>query len=69
MELAFRLLALLLAAASAYFLWTEQHDAFYITAVLGCVSFFLSIRSQVKKRNDQRAAEMVEDNPLHLNDD
>lgn len=57
MELAFRILAVLLAATSAYFLWQKNGDGAFISAVFGAVSFFLSVRFQVKERNRQREIE------------
>ncbi len=51
MERVFQVLALLLAGTAAYFLWIGNHDWAFITAVLGSVSYFLSVRFQVKARN------------------
>jgi hypothetical protein len=31
--------------------WTGSTDAAFASAVLGCVSFFLSVRVQMKERN------------------
>lgn len=56
-EIAFRLLAIVFTAAAAFFLWRWQTDAMFVTAVLGAVSFFLSIRMQVRDRLKRRAAE------------
>lgn len=56
-ETAFQILAVVLAGAAAYFLWTGNKDGAFISAVLGCLSFFLSIRFQVKARNQMREAE------------
>lgn len=57
MERLFQILAVLLALAAAYFIWTGNKDAIFISVVLACVSFFLSIRFQVKARNKVREAE------------
>ena len=57
MERLFQILAVLFALAAAYFFWTGNKDAIFISVVLGCVSFFLSIRFQVKARNTAREAE------------
>lgn len=56
MERLFQALAVLLAASAAYFLWAGNKDGAFVTAVLGCVAFFLSVRVQVKDRNRARAA-------------
>lgn len=57
MERVFQITALGLAAIAAYFLWSGNNDDAFIAAVLGCLSFFLSIRAQVKERNRLRSAE------------
>lgn len=54
MERVFQIVAVILAATAAYFLWVGNNDGAFVSAVLGCVSFFLSIRSQVKQRNRVR---------------
>ncbi|HVF46918.1 MAG TPA: hypothetical protein VNA17_05065 [Pyrinomonadaceae bacterium] len=57
MVLAFQLLALTLAALAAYFFWSDNTDRMFAAAVLGAVSFFLSIRFQVKGRLKERELE------------
>lgn len=57
MERIFQILAAILAGVAAFFLWTGNNDRAFVSAVLGCVSFFLSIRTQVKERNRKREAE------------
>lgn len=47
----FQILAVALAVAAAYFLWVGNKDGAFVSVVLGCVSFFLSIRFQAKARN------------------
>lgn len=61
MERVFQALAVVLAGAAAYFLWTGNKDYRFVAAVLGCVSFFLSVRFQVKERNRIREAERERD--------
>lgn len=56
-ETVFQILAVVLAGAAAYFLYTGHRDGAFVAAVLGCVAFLLSIRFQVKKRNTIREAE------------
>lgn len=51
MERVFQIVAVILAGIAAYFLWSGNRDGAFVSAVLGSVSFFLSIRFQVKERN------------------
>lgn len=57
MERVFQIVAVILAGIAAYFLWTGNKDGAFVSAVLGCVSFFLSIRVQVKERRRLREDE------------
>ena len=57
MDRVFQIVAVILAGIAAYFLWAGNNDGAFVSAVLGCVSFFLSVRSQVKERNKVREAE------------
>ena len=59
MERLFQILAVVLAGFAAYFLWSGSKDAAFVSIVLGCVSFFLSVRAQVKERNRLREAEAL----------
>jgi hypothetical protein len=61
MERFFQILAVILAGIAAYFLWQGNNDGAYVSAVLGAVSFFLSIRFQVKGRLQQRERERLEE--------
>lgn len=54
MERIFQILAAILAGIAAFFLWKGNTDGAFVAAVLGAVSFFLSIRFQVKERMKQR---------------
>lgn len=56
-ETIFQIAAVALAIAAAYFLWSGNKDAAFVSIVLGCVSFFLNIRFQVKARNKMREDE------------
>lgn len=56
-EYIFQILAVVLGGAAAYFLWSGNKDAAFVSVVLGCVAFFLSVRFQVKGRNAVREAE------------
>lgn len=57
MERIFQILAVILAGIAAYFLWQGNGDRAFITAVFGAVCFFLSVRFQVKERNEKRESE------------
>lgn len=57
MERFFQILAVILAGIAAYFLWKGNTEGAFISAVLGAVSFFLSVRFQVKGRLKQRKDE------------
>ena len=57
MERFFQILAVVLAGIAAFLLWRGIADMAFIAAVLGAVSFFLSIRFQVKERLKQRESE------------
>jgi hypothetical protein len=57
MDRVFQIVAVILAGIAGYFLWMKNNDGAFVSAVLGCVSFFLSIRFQVKERNRIREAE------------
>lgn len=56
-ETVFQILAVVLAGAAAYFLWTGNRDGAFVSAVLGCAAFILNVRFQVKARNTAREAE------------
>jgi hypothetical protein len=56
-ETVFQIVAVVLGGAAAYFLFTGNKDGAFISAVLGSVAFFLSVRFQVKARNTVREAE------------
>lgn len=53
----FQIFAVVLAGIAAYFYWQDNIDYMFVTAVLGAVSFFLSIRFQVKGRLTARELE------------
>jgi hypothetical protein len=78
MERFFQILAVILSGVTAFFLWQGNGDGAFVSAVLGAVAFFLSVRFQVKGRLKQREAEEEEkgreeeeeisDSELHLNE-
>ena len=62
----FQLLAVVLAGAAAYFLWTSQPEAAFVTVVLGVVSFLFGVRTDMKEQNrihkaEREEAERIED--------
>ena len=61
MERIFQILAVILAGVAAYFLWRGNGDGAFVSAVLGAVSFFLSVRFQVKERNRLREIERAKE--------
>ena len=60
MERFFQITAVILIGIAAFFLWQGNTDGLFVSAVFGAVSFFLSIRFQVKDRLRQREAEREE---------
>jgi hypothetical protein len=59
LERIFQAAALMLAVLAGYFFWHGDRDASFIAAVLGSVSFFLSVRTQVAARNKIRESERL----------
>ncbi len=59
MVLLFKALAVILAGVAAYFLWQGNRDGAFLATVFASVSFFLSIRFEVKARNEAREAERL----------
>ena len=57
MDRTFQIVAVILGGIAAYFLWMKNTEGAFVSAVLGCVSFFLSVRFQVKERNRERELE------------
>jgi len=61
MELAFKILAGILAGVAAFFLWQGNTDITFVAAVFGAVCFFLSVRFQVKERLKQRETKTTDE--------
>ncbi len=57
----FQIIAVLLAAIAAYFLWSGNKDGVFVSVVLAACSFFLSIRFQAKARLDERKPASTEE--------
>lgn len=47
LELIFKILAAVLLGVAAFFLWRNNMDGVFVSAVLGAVCFFVSIRFQI----------------------
>ena len=60
LERIFQITAVILIGVAAFFLWKGNNDGLFIAAVIGAVSFFLSIRFQVKGRLEQKEDKSVE---------
>ena len=60
LEKIFQILAVILIGVAAYFLWRGNNDGLFVSAVIGAVCFFLSVRFQVKERMDERARQARE---------
>ncbi|MDQ2747591.1 MAG: hypothetical protein M3T96_10060 [Acidobacteriota bacterium] len=54
LEKVFQTAAVILVGVAAFFLWKNNNDGLFVAAVGGAVSFFLSIRFQVKDRLSER---------------
>ncbi|CAN5334194.1 hypothetical protein BH10ACI1_BH10ACI1_24280 [soil metagenome] len=54
MERLFQILVVILIGVAAFFLWQGNYEALFISAVVGAVCFFLSVRFQVGARVKQR---------------
>jgi len=54
-ERLFQCLAIVLLLSAGFFYWQGQTDAAFVAAVLGAVSFFISIRIQIKDRLAERS--------------
>lgn len=49
-ERLFQVLAVILIGVAAFFLWQGDKDRTFVTAVFGAVSYFISLRFQVRER-------------------
>lgn len=61
LESFFKILAVVFIAVASFFLWQGNKDGVFISAVLGAVCFFLSVRFEIVKRNKQREAESTKE--------
>lgn len=61
MVLLFQIIAVALGAAAAFFYWRGDTEVTFVVGVFAAVSFFLSIRFQIKGRMKQSENEDPED--------
>ncbi len=57
LEKLFQILAVIFIAVAAFFLWQENSDGVFVSAVLCIVSFVLSYRFKLKDRLEKRETE------------
>lgn len=50
MDRIFQIVAVVLGGAAAYFLWNDNGDGAFVSAVIAAAAFFVSIRFQAKER-------------------
>lgn len=60
MERIFQVTAVILIGIAVFFWQQGNNDGLFVAAIFGAVSFFLSIRFQVKERLQRRDAEIEE---------
>ena len=56
-ELNFKIMAVVLLGIAAFFLWQNNMDVVFVSAVLGAVCFFVSIRFQITERKKEKKEE------------
>jgi hypothetical protein len=57
LELLFKILAAVFLGVAAFFLWQGNKDGVFVSAVLGAVCFFLSVRFQIAEKRKRKDAE------------
>jgi hypothetical protein len=62
MDRIFQIVAVIMAVSTIYFLWDRYSEGAFVTGVLACVAFFLSLRFQLKERNRIREGSKEETN-------
>jgi Ca2+/H+ antiporter len=66
LELLFKILAVALIGAAAFFLWQKNWEYMFAAAVLVACAYFLSMRFQIKERLDRR---QQEESPEEIEED
>ncbi|MBX7173713.1 MAG: hypothetical protein K1X72_22275 [Pyrinomonadaceae bacterium] len=56
-EFTFKILAVVLLGVAAFFLWLNNMDGVFVSAVIGAVCFFVSIRFQITEKSNRKDAE------------
>ncbi len=67
MEKNFQIIAVVLGGVAAFFFWQQRKEVAFVAGVLGCASFFLSVRYAAKERVDEidsarKKRELIEEN-------
>ncbi|HRH46113.1 MAG TPA: hypothetical protein PKY82_31000 [Pyrinomonadaceae bacterium] len=62
LELIFKILAAVLLGVAAFFLWRNNMDGVFVSAVIGAVCFFVSIRFQITERKKNSSTKEHEEN-------
>lgn len=62
METFWNILAVLCVVAAFIFFWFGNFDGVFISAVLGCVAWMFTFRTQVRRRVAAREAQRNEEN-------
>jgi hypothetical protein len=60
LEKIFQIVAAVLLGVAAFYLWQENFDGVFVSAVLGAVSFLFSYRFKIKEHLDERESERLE---------
>ncbi len=58
LERSFQILTTVLLGVAAFFLWRNNMDGVFVSAVAGAVCFFVSIRFQITERKKEENGEM-----------
>ena len=62
----FRVAAVTFMAIAAYFLWSDNRDGVFVSAVLSAASFFMSLRFQIKDRLKKREMERPDNDETEI---
>jgi len=62
LELIFKILAAVLLGVAAFFLWRNNMDGVFVSAVIGAVCFFVSVRFQITERKENLSMKEREEN-------
>jgi len=67
MKKMFQIIAAVLVGVAAFFFWKQNKEVAFVAGVLGCASFFLSVRYAAKERMDkidlaEKKRELIKEN-------